>query len=136
MIPFTFGAFPLDPKQIFLCSRLAVGFVNLRPICAGHVLVSTRRRVEKYQDLDSQEREALWESVSRVHEMLESVYGHQVQIAIQNGRQSGQSVPHVHVHCMPCSQEQLGQVMIEMAGRADRSMAEMEQESVSYRTLL
>jgi bis(5'-adenosyl)-triphosphatase len=97
-----FGRFRLQPSQVFFESDLVLGVVNLKPIVPGHVLVIPKRVVERFGDLTSEEVVDLWTSVHKIGPALEKHHGcSALNIAIQDGVASGQSVPHVHVHILP-----------------------------------
>nr|XP_017233753.1 PREDICTED: uncharacterized protein LOC108207829 [Daucus carota subsp. sativus] len=38
---YVFGAYKIHPKEVFYSSHLSYAMVNLRPLLAGHILVST-----------------------------------------------------------------------------------------------
>lgn len=79
-----------------------MAFVNLKPLLPGHVLISPRRIVPKLADLTSDEVTDLFTTVQRVSRTIERVYGAKASnIAMQDGTDAGQSVPHVHVHIIP-----------------------------------
>ena len=99
-----FGKFKISPEQIFYISptNLSAAIVNLRPIVPGHVLIIPKRIVPKVSELNTDEYLDLWNSVRTVQNMLEKQYSAQgFNIAIQDGKVAGQSVPHVHVHILP-----------------------------------
>ena len=76
--------------------------VNLKPILPGHVLISPRRVVPRVSDLTPAETSDLFLTVRRVGRMVERVYGaSSLNIAVQDGVDAGQSVPHVHAHIIP-----------------------------------
>lgn len=100
---FRFGKFDLDASQLFFASRLCVASVNLKPLCPGHVLVIPRRNVPLLRDLTAEERRELWRAVRRVQAAVMEEHGASgCKLGVQDGRDSGQSVPHVHVHVLPC----------------------------------
>eukprot|EP00551_Chaetoceros_affinis_P016821 CAMPEP_0203702740 /NCGR_PEP_ID=MMETSP0091-20130426/40558_1 /ASSEMBLY_ACC=CAM_ASM_001089 /TAXON_ID=426623 /ORGANISM="Chaetoceros affinis, Strain CCMP159" /LENGTH=201 /DNA_ID=CAMNT_0050577041 /DNA_START=157 /DNA_END=762 /DNA_ORIENTATION=+ len=166
-----FGRFRISSEQIFYKSpsNLSAGIVNLRPIVPGHVLIIPRRIVPKISELDKTEYIDLWDSVRIVQNMLEAHYDAQgFNIAIQDGRAAGQSVPHVHVHILPRvtndfernddvydrleewapsdkfvamkkeEKERNGNSLHvpDDEDRKDRTMKEMEDEALTYRSLL
>lgn len=111
-----FGPFKLDPRQVFLVSRsgLSAALVNLKPLVPGHVLVIPTRPhgggpgspggkdVGRYADLTREEAEDLWDTVRQVQRLVLPCYAAPAsQIGLQDGPDSGQSVPHVHVHILP-----------------------------------
>lgn len=76
--------------------------VNLKPLLPGHVLVSPRRVTPRLSDLTQTEVTDLFLTVQRVGRMIERVYGaSSLNIAIQDGADAGQSVPHLHTHIIP-----------------------------------
>ena len=161
-----FGKFKISPSQVFYMSPsgLSYGLVNLRPIVTGHVLVVSTRVVPRLSDLTDDEYDDLWQSVRTVQKKLEGHYSAGgFNIAIQDGKVSGQSVPHVHVHILPRVQNDFernddvydelqdwapteasrlkkleGKVDLQVPDdedRRDRTIEEMEMESSAYRAL-
>lgn len=107
-----FGKFKISSSQIFFRSKshLTAAIVNLRPIVPGHVLVVPTRVVPHLSQLTNDEHDDLWRSVRMVQSMLETKYDMNVStnsggfnVAVQDGKVAGQSVPHVHVHILPRS---------------------------------
>jgi len=99
-----FAKFNLDGTQLFYASArgLTVAFVNLKPLTPGHVLVTPRRVVPLLQDLTQDEVDDLFKSVRLVQQLIEQHYGASASnLGIQDGKDAGQSVPHVHVHVLP-----------------------------------
>lgn len=76
--------------------------VNLKPLLPGHVLVSPRRVTSRVADLDGTELNDLITTIQSVGRVVEKVYkATSLNIAIQDGADAGQSVPHVHAHIIP-----------------------------------
>jgi bis(5'-adenosyl)-triphosphatase len=116
-----FGKFVIPAASIFYRSpgTLSTAFVNLRPIVPGHVLVMSARSVARIEDLTDEEHDDLWRSVRVVQGILKQQYSEKAtatdadkttstsllsfNVAVQDGRAAGQSVPHVHVHILPRS---------------------------------
>jgi len=149
-------------------------FVNLRPIVPGHVLVAPERVAPRLSDLTDEEHADLWATVRVVQDVLRKRYGSGggqegredgddslgFNVAVQDGKAAGQSVPHVHVHVLPRREGDLernddvyreleewapradleAKVMrLEVADdedRKDRTSEQMEAEAASYRALL
>mmetsp|Transcript_15180 Transcript_15180/g.26019 ORF Transcript_15180/g.26019 Transcript_15180/m.26019 type:complete len:156 (+) Transcript_15180:20-487(+) len=100
--PFFFGKWPIRASEIFFESAHSVGLVNLKPVVPGHVLVLSRRCVPRFADLTEDEVSDLWISVQKVSKVLQKAYNaSSLTIAIQDGPEAGQTVPHVHVHVLP-----------------------------------
>jgi bis(5'-adenosyl)-triphosphatase len=93
---------------VFHLSRLSFALVNLKPLLPGHVLVSPRRIVPRFNDLTPAEVQDLFATVQLVSRMVERVYSaSSLNIAIQDGEDAGQSVPHVHTHIIPRRKDDL-----------------------------
>ena len=89
-------------QQVFHLTPLSFALVNLKPILPGHVLVSPRRVVARVKELTPTEASDLFLTTRRVGRMIERVFGAtSLNIAIQDGKDAGQSVPHVHAHVIP-----------------------------------
>lgn len=99
--PVHFGAFLVN-AQVFHMTSLSFALVNLKPLLPGHVLVSPLRIVPRVSQLSPAEMTDLFLTVQRVSKTIERVYGaSSMNIAVQDGVDAGQSVPHVHVHIIP-----------------------------------
>lgn len=99
--PLSFGPFTVT-NQIFHLTPLSYALVNLRPLLPGHILICPRRVVPRYSQLTVPEHTDLFLTVRKVSRMLERIYkADSLNIAIQDGAEAGQSVPHVHVHIIP-----------------------------------
>ncbi|WBW75361.1 bis(5'-nucleosidyl)-tetraphosphatase [Schizosaccharomyces osmophilus] len=99
--PFMFSAFNVT-NQVFYQAKHSFAIVNLKPILPGHVLVLPRRVVPRLRDLSQEEIGDLFESVKKVQSILEKVYTATASnIGIQDGKDAGQTVPHLHVHLIP-----------------------------------
>ena len=103
-----FGKFLISESHIFYKSpQGSAAFVNLRPIVPGHVLVMPERKVSTLQELTDDEYIDMWLAVRHVQTALQTQYHQEgatplaFNVAVQDGRAAGQSVPHVHVHILP-----------------------------------
>jgi bis(5'-adenosyl)-triphosphatase len=97
-----FGKFLIPKASIFAHTTLSAAFVNLRPIVPGHVLIMSQRIVPHLADLTQEEYADLWVLVRTVQAMLQKQYNATAfNVAVQDGKAAGQSVPHVHVHILP-----------------------------------
>lgn len=98
-----FGPFAVSAQVFHLSpSKLTYGLVNLKPLLPGHVLICPVRTVPRLSQLTPTETSDLFLTVRRVSKTLERVYhASALNVAIQDGVEAGQSVPHVHVHIIP-----------------------------------
>ena len=102
--PVQFGKFSLTPAQVFYVSASGGTYatVNLKPLCPGHVLVIPKRVVPTLAELSQAEHDELWQTVREVQAIVLKAYSlRSTMIGVQDGRDAGQSVPHVHVHVLP-----------------------------------
>lgn len=105
-------------------THLSFAIVNLKPLLPGHVLVSPRRNVPRFNDLSAAEVQDMFLTVQRVSRMVERVFAaSSLNIAIQDGEDAGQSVPHVHAHIIPRKKDDL-----EEKGGTDAIYAMMESD--------
>lgn len=92
----------LTLDQVFYTTSHSFALVNLKPLLPGHVLVSPLRRVPRLSDLHADEVSDLFLSVQRVGRTIERLFkASALNVAVQDGVDAGQSVPHVHVHVIP-----------------------------------
>lgn len=103
--------------QVFLKTQHSFGLVNLKPILPGHVLVCPLAPHRRLTDLSASETADLFATVQRVQRMLSRVYfqtdrpedgAGSFTVAVQDGPESGQTVPHVHVHVIPRRRDDMG----------------------------
>lgn len=92
-----------DIKSKFLKeTEYSVSFLDAFPLASGHVLVIPKNHHRKIQDMSVRENTDLF---SLVHEMVSNVdkISGSTLVAIHNGKDAGQEIPHVHVHLVPRS---------------------------------
>ena len=101
-----FGPFSVASQVFHLSpSRLSFGLVNLKPLLPGHILICPVRSVPRLSQLDATETADLFNTVKTVSRTLQRVYdASSFNVAVQDGVDAGQSVPHVHVHVIPRQQ--------------------------------
>jgi bis(5'-adenosyl)-triphosphatase len=156
-----FGRFLIPKASIFARTSLSAAFVNLRPIVPGHVLIMPQRITPLMEDLTTEEYTDMWLLVRRVQAMLKDHYESTAfNVAVQDGRAAGQSVPHVHVHILPrkagdlernddvyealeewapridMAKERTSIEVPEDADRVDRTVEMMADEAALYRSLI
>ena len=89
------------PSRVVSESRHAVAMLDAYPLAAGHTLVVSRRHVSKVQQLDPEENADLFGLVGDVTSRVDSAMTGSTLVAIHNGRDAGQEIPHLHVHIVP-----------------------------------
>jgi len=99
---FTFGPLSIPATHVFARTPLSYAFVNLKPVVPGHVLVSPRRPVPRLHGLTPAETADLFTLAARVAAAVEPHFAaSSITLAVQDGADAGQTVPHVHVHVLP-----------------------------------
>ena len=88
------------PAHVVLDDEVAVGFLDIRPLFPGHVLLVPRDHVEVLPDLPAALVGPLFERAQRIAAAMVEVLGAQGSFVALNNTVS-QSVPHLHVHVVP-----------------------------------
>ncbi len=80
----------------------AIAFLDAFPLTLGHTLIIPKSHYYKIQDMDEEHLSAvfslLWKLSAAIEKAVES---NASTIAIHNGKDAGQEVPHVHIHIIP-----------------------------------
>ena len=80
----------------------AIAFLDAFPLTSGHTLVIPKRHYEKLQDIEFDQVSPLFRLVHKLSAHIENGTGvHSTLIAIHNGKDAGQEIPHLHVHIVP-----------------------------------
>jgi histidine triad (HIT) family protein len=90
------------PARVLMQNEKAMALLDAFPLAPGHSLVIPKLHYAKVQQMSQQDALAMFEIVWKLTGAVET--GSQVNastIAIHNGREAGQEVPHVHVHIVP-----------------------------------
>ena len=90
------------PAKILYEDEDTIAFLDAFPVAKGHTLVIPKQHYVKIQDLPSEINEKLFNTVHKMIPKVDSLQGSTL-VAIHNGKDSGQEVPHVHVHLIPRS---------------------------------
>lgn len=80
----------------------AIAFLDAFPLTAGHTLVITKNHCAKLQDARFDEINNFFKLAFKILPSIEE--GTNVQgtlLAIHNGKDAGQEIPHVHLHIVP-----------------------------------
>ena len=78
----------------------SLAFLDAFPLTKGHTLVIPKNHYGKVQDMNKSDSIDLFETVKVLSKKIESISSSSL-IAIHNGKESGQEIPHVHVHIIP-----------------------------------
>ena len=79
-----------------------LAFLDIHPSAPGHTLIIPKVHIARIEDMESDDAEALFRTlhglVGGIQTAMEAPAS---TIGINNGRESGQEVPHVHIHVIP-----------------------------------
>lgn len=81
----------------------SICFLDAFPLAKGHVLVIPKNHHQKIQDMSIQENTDLFSLVHYMVSNVDKITGSTL-VAIHNGKDAGQEIPHVHVHLVPRSE--------------------------------
>ncbi len=90
------------PAKVIMQNEKAMALLDAFPLAAGHSLVIPKSHYAKVQEMSEQDAKAVFEIVWKLVGAVET--GSEVNastIAIHNGSEAGQEVPHVHAHIVP-----------------------------------
>ena len=115
------------PSKIITETKKSIAFLDAYPLSVGHTLIIPKRHYEKVQDMTDADNADLFNTVYKVISKVDKLTGATL-IAIHNGKDSGQEIPHVHVHIIPRqSSDQAGPVHSMFKDRPKLSDEELEQ---------
>jgi histidine triad (HIT) family protein len=90
------------PARIIAQNNKAIAFLDANPLAKAHTLIIPRSHYQKIQDLDKEHLFAVFELLFTVTGAVEMTAGVNAStLAIHNGREAGQDVPHLHIHIIP-----------------------------------
>ncbi len=92
------------PAKIIAETEKSLAFIDAFPLTKGHSLVIPKNHYEKVQDISAEDNADLFETVRKVISKVDKI-SNATLLAVHNGKESGQEIPHVHVHLIPRSAE-------------------------------
>ncbi|MGI9566457.1 MAG: HIT family protein [Nitrosopumilus sp.] len=78
----------------------SVSLLDAFPLAKGHVLVIPKNHHQKIQEMSQEENTDLFSHVQLMTAKVDTITGATL-IAIHNGKEAGQEIPHIHVHLVP-----------------------------------
>ena len=88
------------PSRIISETENSIAFLDAFPVSRGHTLVIPKNHYEKVQDMTDIDNNDLFDTVHKVISKVDKLTGSTL-LAIHNGKDSGQEIPHVHIHLIP-----------------------------------
>lgn len=90
------GIVTYSAKKTFFC------MYNIRPVFFGHVLIIPMQHYSRFTDLNAEEAQEMILFQQQIITSLKQVYKtDSVNMLLQEGEHSGQSIAHLHMHIMP-----------------------------------
>jgi histidine triad (HIT) family protein len=88
--------------RVIIQNEKAMALLDAFPLAAGHTLVIPKSHYAKVQQMSEQDAAAVFDMVWKLAGVVETASQVNAStIAIHNGSDAGQEVPHVHVHIVP-----------------------------------
>jgi histidine triad (HIT) family protein len=89
-----------------------LAFLDVNPSTPGHTLVIPKAHIARVEDLPEEDAEALFMALHKIVGRIQEAVGAPAStIGVNNGRESGQEVPHVHIHIIPRSRGDRGGII-------------------------
>lgn len=95
------------PAKIITQTERSIAFLDAFPLTKGHTLVIPKKHHEKIQNMSTEENSDLFSTVHKLISKIDKLTGATL-VAIHNGKEAGQEIPHVHVHLVPRSGDDSG----------------------------
>lgn len=92
----------MSRSEPLVSHALAVAFEDAYPVSPGHMLIVSRRHVQRFRDLTDEERRAMWDLVPAVCDRIEKAHAPDAyNIGLNDGAAAGQTMSHLHLHVIP-----------------------------------
>ena len=88
------------PSRIITETENSIAFLDAFQLTRGHTLVIPKNHYERIQDMTEDDNADLFSTVQNVTSKVDKITGSTL-LAVHNGKDSGQEIPHVHVHLIP-----------------------------------
>ena len=102
-----------------------IAFLDINPSAPGHTLIVPKAHVTRVEDLSEEDAQALFNTLHRlVGGIQDAMEAPSSTIGINNGQESGQEVPHVHIHVIPRTRGDQGRIIQGLVQALNRPSAE------------
>ena len=92
----------IERKHIVIESEFSIAIYDMYPVNNGHFLVVPIRHISDYFELNSDEKNDIWNLVDKAKLFLEKEYKPDgFNIGINIGETAGQTIFHCHIHVIP-----------------------------------
>ena len=120
------------PSRIITETDKSIAFLDVFPLSRGHTLVIPKCHYEKVQDMTDVDNIDLFNTVHKVISKVDKLTGATL-LAIHNGKDSGQEIPHVHLIPRQSS-DQIGPVHSMFKDRPKLSDEELDELSAKIKS--
>jgi histidine triad (HIT) family protein len=105
----------------------SIGILDAFPLKEGHCLVISKSHKSKIQDLSPQENNDIFSNLHFLTEKIEkAMEASAALISIHNGKDSGQEIPHFHIHIIPASQSSRNRPIHSLFDKKDIKSEELD----------
>ena len=107
-----------------------LAFLDIHPSAPGHTLVIPKAHIARVEELPEEDARRLFAALHKIVGRIQEAMGAPAcTIGINNGRESGQEVPHVHIHVIPRSTGDRGGII---QGIANSSVSSDQEEMSGF----
>jgi diadenosine tetraphosphate (Ap4A) HIT family hydrolase len=71
------------------------------PVSKGHAHVVPKKHIESFFELTEEEVKAMYSLIKQTKEIIDKYNPDSYNIGINNGKEAGRSIPHLHIHIIP-----------------------------------
>jgi len=109
-------------------------FLDANPLAPGHTLVIPKEPYERVNDMPPELLGDVFDVAGRLAEAIETAVDADAStMAINNGEEAGQEVPHVHLHIIPQFAEDTARPIHTLFDGADLDDDEMDEIAAAIR---
>jgi histidine triad (HIT) family protein len=81
---------------------MTLAFLDIHPISDGHTLIIPKTHEARLEELSEDFSQALFKTLRKIMKPIQKAMRvPALNIVINNGREAGQIIPHIHVHVVP-----------------------------------
>jgi len=122
------GRFP--SHRVYEDDRV-VAFLDIHPSAPGHTLIVPRVHESQIENLSEEDAAALFRALHALVGKVQAAVGAEAStVGINNGPESGQEVPHIHIHVIPRSRGDRGGV-VQGVARSGRHLDDDEMRRIA-----
>ncbi|MGD0329329.1 MAG: HIT family protein [Nitrososphaeria archaeon] len=122
-----------EPANWIYEDEFAIAFLDINPISEGHTLVIPKKHIETIFDISDEEIAILFKIVKRVAiAVKKGINAEGIVITQRNGIAAGQRVPHLHVHIIPRSGEQMFRQTQRIQGQSHEELDHVAKKISKY----